>query len=129
MAKRFRRWLLYALASVLSPILILFIGIFFNWFGTYQGPGEIAEFSKINSFNIEQDQETTELPPKQILFGDLHVHTTYSLDALTLNFPIAQGEGTHPVADACNFARFCSNLDFFAVTDHAEWLTLSLIHI
>ena len=123
MAKRFRRWLLYALASVLSPILILFIGIFFNWFGTYQEPGEIAEFSKINSLNIEQDQETTELLPKQILFGDLHVHTTYSLDALTLNFPIAQGEGTHPVADACNFARFCSNLDFFAVTDHAEWLT------
>jgi len=123
MAKRFRRWLLYALASVLSPILILFIGIFFNWFGTYQGPGEVAEFSKINSSSIEQDQETTELPPKQILFGDLHVHTTYSLDALTLNLPIAQGEGTHPVADACNFARFCSNLDFFAVTDHAEWLT------
>src|SRR5882724_12029606 len=38
---------------------------------------------------------------KQILFGDLHVHTTFS-------------------ADAFDFARFCSGLDFWSITDHAE---------
>ena len=123
MAKQLRKWLLYALASILSAILFLLIGIFFNWFGVYQGPGEVIELNKISSTLIEEDEVSEKLTAKMILFGDLHVHTTFSFDALLLNLPIANGEGTHPVADACNFARFCSNLDFFAVTDHAEWLT------
>jgi hypothetical protein len=123
MAKQLRKWLLYALASILSAILFLLIGIFFNWFGVYQGPGEVIELNKISSTLIKEDAFTEKPTAKKILFGDLHVHTTFSFDALLLNLPIANGEGTHPVADACNFARFCSNLDFFAVTDHAEWLT------
>ena len=125
------------LIKSLVSIFLFFIFIFFliygflnlNPLGSSERIGEVINAPIPEEIIREKDDETSMLHANQpdqdrlILFGVSHVHTTFSTDAFRMSLPIVQGDGTHPPADACNFARYCSNLDFFALTDHAESLT------
>jgi hypothetical protein len=85
-----------------------------GWLGRLEPPGEITPVAR-------------PLPPvtgsRQILFGDLHAHTTFSFDAFLTSLPLVAGTGSSPPANACDFARHCSALDFWSINDHAENLT------
>ncbi|MFW6027206.1 MAG: DUF3604 domain-containing protein [bacterium] len=111
---------------VLTAAAVVAYGIADGWFGERLGPGVIEgetlpqEAVAAREANYLSTDEST---GRQILFGDLHVHTTFSLDAFTLSLPLLQGEGAHPPADACDYARYCSSLDFWSINDHAEGMT------
>jgi Protein of unknown function (DUF3604) len=57
-------------------------------------------------------------PLENVYYGDLHVHTHYSVDA----FMFGSAEGRY-VDEAGQYAQYCGRLDFYSVTDHAEMLT------
>ena len=110
---------------------IYILGIERNWYGKPMLLGEITEShlgkqQAVAERVVSQHKAMAAIgapADKQILFGDLHVHTSFSMDAYLNTLPIMQGEGVHPPADACDFARYCSALDFWSINDHAESLT------
>jgi hypothetical protein len=68
----------------------------------------------------EMSRSVADEATREILFGDFHIHTSFSQDAFMMSMPLTGGSGRHTVADACDFARYCSNLDFWSINDHAE---------
>ena len=101
-----------------------------GYLGDLPGGGIVKTGPRPASVNLEHDTAQSvaaarigERRAEQILFGDLHVHSTFSPDAFAGSLPLVQGEGAHPVSDACDFARYCSALDFWSITDHGIGMT------
>ena len=122
--------------AIYSSVLIFLIFLFYIYLvsegllGKYESNKEInlnilpIEISEERQTKLESTKKSLSVNDKKvILFGDLHVHTTFSSDAFLLSLPMLSGEGSMPPSDACDFARFCSSIDFYANTDHAEDLT------
>lgn len=117
---------IFWLASFFITLLILisayYFAFFFNFFGTLETAGKnlnkpYPDYLLQSKIQSQLKHTNTE---KQILFGDTHVHSTYSTDAFLWSLKNFNGEGPHLMAEACDYARFCSAIDFWVNTDHAE---------
>lgn len=110
------------IGSFVLVVAVYLLGVQFNWYGNLEHAGDsVADVYPRNLVEEKSAAQENFMPgAKQILFGDTHVHTSYSTDAFLWSLPILNGEGPHPISDACDYARFCSALDFWVTTDHAE---------
>ena len=117
---------IFWLASFFITLLILisayYFAFFFNFFGTLETAGKnlnkpYPDYLLQSKIQSQLKHTNTE---KQILFGDTHVLSTYSTDAFLWSLKNFNGEGPHLMAEACDYARFCSAIDFWVNTDHAE---------
>ena len=91
--------------ALLGTVFIIFgiytTGVYLDLYGELEEPG-ISINSELPSSLVEDKLRAQQSfrKEKQILFGDTHVHTTYSTDAFLWSLPILNGEGPHPISDA-----------------------------
>ena len=115
-------WLVSFFLIILILISAYYFAFFYNFFGTLETAGKnlnkpYPDYLLQSKIQSQLKHTNTE---KQIVFGDTHVHSTYSTDAFLWSLKNFNGEGPHLMAEACDYARFCSAIDFWVNTDHAE---------
>ena len=123
-----RRLIPGILLLALAGVAVYAAGMWLQLYGAHRGPGAPeapAVPDAVYQQRLRQQQRAASrlspAPTTEILFGDLHVHTTFSTDAFVSSLPMLGGSGgAHPVGDACDYARYCSALDFWSINDHAE---------
>ncbi len=109
------------LLLVALMLLLGLHGIGSGWFGSPWGSADVAAGPRQPLQRAPANAAA--MTDRQILFGDLHTHTNFSLDAYVFSSEAVKGGGVVTPADACDFARYCSALDFWSINDHAEGLT------
>ncbi len=121
------RWIFMIVVALGIALYGTYYAMVEGYFGAHEEPGTIigtaVDPALVASREADQARTAAAMSTpsqKQILFGDFHVHTTFSTDAFAASLPLMGGIGAHPPADACDFARYCSALDFYSNTDHAE---------
>ena len=79
-------------------------GIYYGWIGKLEQVGSIQGkmipskiISQRTEAQIKSSKKIGVKEPKQILFGDLHVHTTFSTDAFLWTLPMLNGSGSAPM--------------------------------
>ena len=78
---------------------------------------------------MSADDQISNNTARDAYFGDLHVHTAYSLDAQLVGaantpddaYEFGKG-GSRPLYQGGPMMRLTAPLDFMAVTDHSEWM-------
>src|SRR5215813_55763 len=120
--------MLKARAATIATVCLLYS---LSWVGSNPSPATTVVQSDLGLGAVTKARCRTFNPDRNVYFGDLHVHTSYSFDAFAWgtrtdpigSYAFAKGEPARLATELgmpARVARLERPLDFAAVTDHAE---------